>query len=512
MREVKIENLNGIDSLSIPLNIGRVVVLEGANGSGKSGAIDAVQAFVEKGAGRAEPSYGREFGQISGLGATMRVGRRQSRNGELEVQSGGIDPSRFIDPGLKSEEAADAARVRELLNLAGVAIDDAEWVAHLGGQPAWDAIAQPKTLAERDPVERAARLKADLHKAAQGHESRRDVERGKADAIAAQIAAVDATAPHDATALADQRRQAELELARIKAERTSAAGRSKRYEAARAAITEAEQRSGSSGVDSARAALAQADGALAQAVTQHDDAVQIVQNLRNQLRDAEAALSNATRSMESARHARTVAAGSLQNAEAAESSLAAARKVLDAGIGEPGPTADDQAAAEAAVRSAMDAEGRGAVIRAALARKSERDAADAEANRHDSEAARLRECAKSIDDVLTRAIQRAAPRGIVWVDGRLKVPHRGGLEFISKLSEGERTKLALEICADKVGSGGLVMLAQRYWEALDPDRQADVVSIVSKLPITILTAQCRHGGALRVDIPEPAKAPAFELE
>lgn len=83
--EITLEDIGPIRDLRLQVSeSGGVYVLLGRNGSGKSTAIAAVQSLAS-GSGRIEASDGAARGEVNAFGVTLRVSRRLSRSGELEV-------------------------------------------------------------------------------------------------------------------------------------------------------------------------------------------------------------------------------------------------------------------------------------------------------------------------------------------------------------------------------------------------------------------------------------------
>src|SRR5262245_51934587 len=101
---------------------GGVVVLKGRNGLGKSNVLRAVDALTTGyGKGDLRARDGAVAGQVQGFGVTLRVGRRATRSGELEVLA--LDSDRFsvidvLAPPIKDPQAADTHRIKALVQLA----------------------------------------------------------------------------------------------------------------------------------------------------------------------------------------------------------------------------------------------------------------------------------------------------------------------------------------------------------------------------------------------------------
>ena len=134
----KISNVGPINELEVPLAPGRLTRVTGANGAGKSTAINAVLAACGSDVGAdLTPRDGHSSGSVEMPGVTLRIGKRLSRKGESEtfvfMEDGG-DLQKFIDPGVKDPAAADARRIEAILNMAGVKVDEASVKALVGDE------------------------------------------------------------------------------------------------------------------------------------------------------------------------------------------------------------------------------------------------------------------------------------------------------------------------------------------------------------------------------------------
>lgn len=181
---VEIANVGPIETLSIPIpEGGGVVVLRGRNGAGKSQAIVATEALVS-GRGSLDCRQGASKGSVDGFGAKITVGRTTRRSGpdELEVQTleGKLSIADLVQPPIKSEDAADAARIKALVGLVRGQFSPADISEAIGPDILAEHVSQ-SSLEGTDPVVMAARIKRDLDAAARKEED----AAAKADANAA---------------------------------------------------------------------------------------------------------------------------------------------------------------------------------------------------------------------------------------------------------------------------------------------------------------------------------------
>jgi energy-coupling factor transporter ATP-binding protein EcfA2 len=482
MPEVVITDIGPINHLAFPVpEDGGVVELLGENGCGKSRALEAINALVTGKNGEVEHRDGVVAGEVKGFNAILKVARRATRAGELEVTSleGRFSVLDLVDPKIKSPEAADAKRIKALVQLAGGAsADPALFYPLLGGQEAFQDLVSTKTMATDDLVTLAARIKRDLEDKA------REVED---DATKANIAAesdrqaaigIDMKALDDANALAADLEMAIQEESALKENRRAALAARDRAEEAGRALTTADDNYKGIGVGLAKVnAEIAAQGAT--------DAKLRVEDLKNQLARATVALFEAESKHESALSVQ-------QSAEAHERTIATWRETLGKEL--PAVVSEAQLASAADdVRAAREALELGALVREAKRRV-------ALADRHAERAAllratadRLRKAAQGTDSVLSDVVGRlGCPLSVSH--GRLVTPtDRSETELFSDLSRGEQWTLALDIAIDAVGPQGLLVVPQEGWEGLDPAHRKLIANHLKGTGVVLITAQCAEG-------------------
>ncbi len=123
MKSIEITDIQAIEHVSIPVpESGGVVVLKGNQGTGKSTALQAVQALAGRKADSLSIRDGAKRGSIEFEGVKVVVTKsRTARKGELEFEmiEGRFDLSKIVDPQILDDERADAARIKQLLSLTG---------------------------------------------------------------------------------------------------------------------------------------------------------------------------------------------------------------------------------------------------------------------------------------------------------------------------------------------------------------------------------------------------------
>ncbi|KKM68708.1 hypothetical protein LCGC14_1458230, partial [marine sediment metagenome] len=121
--DYEIDNVGGVKHASLRLRPG-VNVLMGRNAAGKTSAMQAV-VRAQGGKVPLERRDGTERGVISGPGVTLNVRQVVKSTGEAELELADTGPlARLIDPGIKGTEAAARERVRALIELLDLAVED----------------------------------------------------------------------------------------------------------------------------------------------------------------------------------------------------------------------------------------------------------------------------------------------------------------------------------------------------------------------------------------------------
>jgi hypothetical protein len=461
-----INNVGALAALSIPIPAGGgVVVLRGANGAGKSTALESVRALAGEDAAL-EPRRPLDRGTVEGLGAKLTVtARRTQRGGELvATMIEGAHVETFVDPGLADPERADSARIVALCRMVGAASDLPTFAAAVGVD---HRAASAKTVSASTLPDLAAGLRRDLQAAAREFETKAEAEGG---ALSAALALSGGAGPEDVAdvgAAQSALASATVEHARLVERAKGEALAASRAEQARQALEKAEAEHSGPPAAQAEAALRLVERAVA--------------DLEAQLAEARAELATAKAAhVRALDHERTIA-------------------TLRAAIMLPAETVTPDQVREAAL--AVDAaratlEGAQALTQRVAARKK----ADKHAAAKDAatlEAKRLRDAAEKCDEVLQSMLARAMPAGLTIAEGRLVYQRGAKVERFGKLSHGERWKLAIDIALDAMpaveGRVKLVVIAQEAWEGLDPANRVDIAEHARKRECVILTAEADSG-------------------
>ncbi len=469
---IQIENIGPIDTLEIPMpDSGGVVVLSGRNGAGKTHALEATQALL-RGSGRVPCRDGAARGTVDGLGAQISVSRNTRRKGELTVDhiEGRLSVGEIIDPGIVDPAAADAKRIRALVQVTGVQADPARFHGLLGGVEGFAAVVPPDALATKDLVEMAIRVKRAIDGKARVEAKEATRLDGLAEGL--EVAAGDEGDPVDPV---DAQRCLEAALRDLSTieERNRAA---KRAATQRVQAEEVLRDIGEPpDVDALQVLF--------------DDRQAVVEAADNALADATATQRQARSDLEVAKKEKADASRDLETAKREAAVHRQFRAVLD---NEETTAPSDQEMADA---STAVTEARSRVADAAVAERARDQRAQASGYRLTANETRQREtvyrdAAMGVDDVLSVAVDCER---LTVVGGRLVVETDRGTTPYADLSHGERARIAVDVAADRVGAGGLIPLAQEVWEGFDPDNRAAIAEHAQERGVVILTAEATSG-------------------
>lgn len=480
--QINIRDVGPIQSVTIPVPAdGGVVVLRGRNGAGKTIALSAVDALTREGGGtpKARAREGSLGGTVEGLGRTIRISAaRSTTRGELAVTALGdeIDVAALVDPGLKDVAAADRARIRAAIGLAGARCGIEAFGDLVGGVETLRSLVSPNATRTTDPVDMADAVRRDLNALALDHEKKASV--AETSAAGLRQAAGDHVEMIDENAV------------RAEAEEATAAKR-ELEQRVKMAKEGAEKRA------AAQKAIAAASGAgdLAEAEEAHRHA-------QINLTEARERLAKAIRVEAAEAATASAVTDRLMAARKAAAALAEAQKAIDAASTITAPTEAELAAAADRLRKAHGATALIGQQRQAQAQRDEAAKATLAAAQHTVDAQALREAARGVDGVLAGLLAESMPNGLAIIDGRLVVADDNRKRFFADLSEGERWRIALDMAISALGESRILAISQVAWEGLDGEARAEIHAHAKAQRTVIVTAEADHGevGALRAEV------------
>lgn len=459
---------------------GGVVRLRAKNGSGKSIALQAVEAAVSgRGIKDVPVRDGAARGTVKAFGATMTVSRRSSRDGKglvVETLEGKFDLSTLVDPGLVEVERADKQRIKALVALAGVK-PDINLFSRLfrNADEMVDTLTQSSHEAD-DILLMAERVKRDIEEAARKVEGRVAIEAQAAKACRQAVEGIDLNVCTDKT---------QLNGAVEAAIRVQAALRQRKQQA----IEHARKREDlQKKIDTVR----NRKDAVSEEELRNRETI-----AHNALNDAEARVIAAREALQKAEYEYKLAKESHERAkselEANESFFSMVdewQKSLDAmGEAVPMPTEEDQQQADLQVQEARACNEAGLRAIMALEQIEKAEVHEGSLKELTALAEHHRKAASEVDTVLSDLIATLGVPLRVKA-GRLVLDTRRGETNFSELSDGERWKIAIDIATEFLGENGLLVLRQVAWEGLDPDARQLIKDHAEQRGVVILTAEC----------------------
>lgn len=461
MTEISIKSIGPIKRLTIPLpKDGGVVVLSGTHGAGKSTALAAIAQAT---GGRKSPNVTvNDFaknGEVAIGDCTLKVSRgRSARSGELEIESmeSRLDISGLVDPGLQDQEAADAKRIKALVAMTGVKADVSAFYDLVGGEEKFKQL-EIDTETD-DPIVLAARVKKGLEAMARRYEKRADELKGQIVSVVGESMEVIEIEVPDQASLQSMLDAAQKRLIELEHQQ-------KQFEEQSQSIAKAKAELESLG-DSASVVDLQAKLEKEKSITER---------FRLQYEAAKQKMRETELALDSARE--------LEKQRASSLSVLESIRVQPAG--------DDLQTARDDVAQFQSELAEAAVI--AEKAKNVHACKEAKAKMHHSldRAEAIRALAKRTNEVLTLLI----PLGALRIsDGRLVTKtDRSDEELYCELSDGERWRLAIDLAADNLPEGGLIVIPQIAWEGLLPSVQQEICSHAKRRKVVILTAQVEEG-------------------
>lgn len=493
--DVTIKDVGPIDNLKLTMPPG-VTVLRGKNGAGKTTALKAVRALATKNASDLEHRDRTISGKVEGLGCTLTIGQRRKHSGELEVMSieGKFDLGGLVDPGYQDPLAADRARIKTLMAMAGTPVGIAAfYVCCDGTAETFHRLVAHSTLQTTDPIELARLVKRDLEDHARKLEDDQAKAQAAADAKAAVFVNLDEATEFDAMLLQEK-------LEHAVAAKAAAQERVESWQKSCNQASDAEPRLAALRRDYEGPTL----GAATEAATAAETAWS---STNNAVIELERALREARHAQELAKERMLNAQSQQRTAEQHEKQVAGLLEIINSSSSVEAPPHDELPLAEDRLRRAREAVENGARVRDAIRAKQDHAGLIEKIERLKSFAKSLRDGAKLTDEILAQHLPAC---GLKVLDGRLVVETAArGETYFADLSHGEKWSLAVQIAQGLGGEEHFLTIDQEAWESLDYDNRALIATRAQELGARILTAEADHdadsSGELRAEQFQPPK-------
>jgi hypothetical protein len=393
------------------------------------------------------------------------VARSTTRAGELELQSveGKHSIDKLVDPGFVDPEASDRARIRTLIQFAGVEPD----IGIFGRVEGYD-YAKDHVVESEDVLKIAANLKNEIEKLARSSENYAADATARASLLYEQSQGIDSTVERDG----DKLRQAvEYRIRRLADTERLQRERQER----RAQWIEAK---------SQLMTLETASESLEKATLAEEQSRKDVEETQEKLRDAQ---QNLARFQERYKQA----AKQLESIKKSQAAMEKLRESVNAGEPEliPDSQIDELKQSVELARAAEQAGG--------IQRKKHIDRAGAEnfqriADESADWGKQYRAGAAKIDGILSEQINKLGV-DLAVMNGRLYYDTTRGPTLYDELSAGERWRIALDIVIEIAGSDSLLSIPQECWEALDPANQMAIAKHCQSRGVALFTAEATDG-------------------
>lgn len=489
-KTISAENLGPIESFEFSPKDPGVTVLVAPNGSGKSILLEAVQAAA-RGKGKLPLRDRTRRGYFQAFGATITIGGTCRHTGGFEVThlEGRFDLAELVDPQLQTPSSADNVRIKALVNLTGVKASSNLFKTHAAFED-FESVVTAPSIETDDLVVMAAKIKAAYDSAALQKERYAENQSGQATSLSPP-ADMDLDDESDSAILQSAYDNARDVLTRLQEQLRNANDHAKRISESQELLT----RLNADGLIKDRDALVleiqSARKAKEVKNTRITELQQEIKTLQTEISHCCTVIVTSETRLHSINESIT-----LVDAAKATMNLTAAQMPVDSDITD----------AEADVALAKAAVEQGVQIRNALANAAKAQEHRAEAKNARAKAEKYRDAAKATDEVLSNTIK--CPQLRVESDGKsarlVTDTERGKSIPYHDLSEGERWTLAIDIGADQVGEGGLLVISQVGWEGIDGKNRLAIHQHAVNRGVYILTAEAASDPeATREIIPTP---------
>ena len=487
MTEYHITNVGGVAEATLDLLPG-VNLLVGANGSGKTSAIDAL-VKAHGGDAKIERRDGTRKGEVTGPGVHIIVGRnvRKGKGDEVEsdqaeLRLADLAPlSDLIDPQVKDSDLAARHRIAGLVRLLELQLDDAAIDTLAAGDEAllkW-LVTHCQDEGITDLIAAAEAMRQHAHRLARSSEATAEEAKGQAKALSAHADELAEKIGGEGKLVSTPVEEAREGYVEALREHDRAVARCEAREELEARQAEIRESLGEEPDDGpAIEAQAQAEKTLEAAALQ--------------VEELEAKLAAARRAWEAAKV-------DLERAQERRDQVGMARArwreqaaILDR---EPeGETRDQVAKLATRVTIADRLQERARISLQHREAEAAMTAADQERDAAEKRAEALRKHARSVPDLLGEILAEKGAKGLSVIDGRLHatIDDRGALDFADRLSEGQRIRVALDVAAS-VYHDQVLALRGDLWNALDPENQQDFAARAVEHRLRVITESPAEG-------------------
>ncbi len=482
-----IDNTGGVSHAELELRAG-VNVLKGKNGAGKTSCIDAV---VRASGGKVplQRKDGTEEGRVVGPGVSLSVKGVVRSSGRAELVLADVGPlGRLIDPRLKDSKAAARERVRALVELLDLGIDDKRLLTLCAGDRQLFALlaVELDENAIDDLLDASEKLRHMLHAFARKQEDRAAQAEAEVETTLKECRdLLETLGGADGLSVIDVP-QAEAELEAAIRAHDRAIGQCEARESLEGKQNEIRESLG------VRPDLEGAKKAQAQAAAEVKDRWEKVLEIRDREAEARRQHTAAEITFEAAE----------RKAEECEKALTAWKRQNE--VLEEKPIGPSRAEVEKTHGEKLQAVRKGhkraGLTQTFKEKEKAHDVAVLDGEQAQERAERYRELAAEIPAKLGGFLAEAGAPGLTVYDGRLHVTAEGETprDFEHRCSTGERARAALRVAA-QVYRGRVLALDGEVWSGLDPENRAEFAQAAQEHDLCVITEEAAEG-ELRMEL------------
>jgi hypothetical protein len=205
---ITVKNIGPVTDFSTELTKGGGLhVLDGPNGCGKTTILRTIEV-LSTGNGKLDKKDGAKQGEASGFGRVLKVKKRTTHTGDIEVEGLDLDIATLHTPPRKTAAGRDAVRIQSLVMLTGCEPSIDLFYPLAESREAFDEIVDESARTSTDLVSMSGIVKRSFE--GRGREFEKQAETASANYRTKMdmVGETDLDAPHDAAELAESLRLA----------------------------------------------------------------------------------------------------------------------------------------------------------------------------------------------------------------------------------------------------------------------------------------------------------------
>lgn len=479
---IRVTNTGPIREFEVDIAPG-VSVARGANGVGKTHLMAAVTKAL--GGDPEMPltaTDGMPKGNVAINGVVLLAIAKSNRTaGKADVALVSTSPlTTLVDPDIADPVRAENARLKALLQLVDCPVTESTIPTLVGGDA--EAVEYLEGMPPGDVVQLADSVRRNMHLAKRHHDL--EAVRAGAEADAAKVETPSAISDVSVETAQTASDGSLMELQRLTGEASQRAARERERAEIEATLGERPD------VESEREKLRVAENAV-------NDVEIEIQSINGELLKLQERLDAKSTELQRLEDAGRTADAAVDRAVEAAQQYDRRLEILGSEI--TGATSDDVEAQKTKVlttRAALELARVSETYRKSLETVAEARERQSAA---ETKAKHFEAIALKVTSRLGELLAATGVEGLTVDDGVLSVIHDdGSVEAFSRLSLGQRTRIAADLVAKHAPDGAILTLSDRFWHALDDANKLEVAQIFAAFGISCLTESADEG-ELRVE-------------